>query len=220
MFLIACKNNTASTVDNNSSQQVKETASPSASPESKTRKKTILFFGNSLTAGLGVDPSEAFAGLIEHRIDSLKLPYAVINSGVSGETTSGGLGRIDWILDQYEIDIFILELGGNDALRGIDPKVPLMNLQAIIDKVKAKYPQADIVLAGMEAPPNLGQEYISAFRNMYPMLAKKNNALLIPFLLEGVGGIPELNQKDGIHPTPEGHRIVADLVWNILKKVI
>ncbi len=221
LFLLwSCQNNTSPSAGNApSGNEVKTTASPSTSSD-QTKKKTILFFGNSLTAGLGVDPSEAFVGVIRERIDSLGLPYTVVDSGVSGETTSGGLNRIDWILDQYRFDIFVLELGANDALRGIDPAIPLKNLQAIIDRVRAKYPDAEIVLAGMEAPPNMGQEYTSAFRQIYPSLAKANDTALIPFLLEGVGGVPELNQSDGIHPTREGHRMVADVVWKVLKDLL
>ena len=135
--------------------------------------KTILFFGNSLTAGYGVDPSEAFPALIQNKIDSLQLNYKVINGGVSGETSSGGNGRVDWILRQ-PVDIFVLELGGNDGLRGIPLTETKKNLQAIIDKVKAKYPGAKLVLAGMQIPPNMGQQYATEFKNLYPELAAKN----------------------------------------------
>ncbi|MEP6951139.1 MAG: arylesterase [Ginsengibacter sp.] len=183
---------------------------------STAKLKTILFFGNSLTAGYGVDPSEAFPALIQNKIDSLKLGYKVINGGVSGETSSGGSSRIDWILRQ-PVDIFILELGGNDGLRGIPLQETKKNLQAIIDKVKAKYPGAKLVLAGMQIPPNMGLQYATEFKNLYPDLAAKNKVLLIPFLLQGVGGDPKLNQQDGIHPTPEGHKIVAENVWEVLK---
>jgi len=185
-----------------------------------TKNKTILFFGNSLTAGAGIDLSDAFSSIIERKIDSLKMDYTVINSGISGETTAGGLSRIDWILEQQPIDIFILELGGNDGLRGIDPKSSYSNLQAIIDKVKAKYPQVIIVLAGMEAPPNMGDEFTSAFRGMFPRLAKANNLPLIPFFLDKVAGVAELNQADGIHPTEEGHRIVAENIWEVLEPLL
>ncbi len=215
---IACQNSTATSQVNTNKAEQSKAAVPTT--KATTKKKSILFFGNSLTAGLGVDPSEVFVAVIQQKLDSLNLPYRVINSGVSGETTSAGLNRIDWILDQYPVDIFVLELGANDALRGIDLSVPLKNLQSIIDKVKAKYPEANIVLAGMEAPPNMGQEYTSSFRNIYPALAKKNGTALIPFLLDGVGGIPELNQHDGIHPTPKGHQIVADVVWEVLKDLL
>lgn len=180
--------------------------------------KRILFFGNSLTAGYGLDPSEAFPSLIQNKIDSLRLPYKVINAGVSGETTSGGMGRIDWILRQ-SIDVFVLELGGNDGLRGIPLTVTKKNLQAIIDKVRQKYPSVKIVLAGMEIPPNMGQDYTTEFRKIYPALAKENRVSLIPFLLKGVGGDPTLNQEDGIHPNKEGEKIVAENVWEVLKDI-
>lgn len=181
--------------------------------------KTIVFFGNSLTAGYGVEQAEAFPALIQDRIDSLGLGYKVINAGVSGETSSGGLGRIDWILRQ-PVDVFVLELGGNDGLRGVPSTETKKNLQAIIDKVQAKYPQAKIVLAGMQIPPNMGRAYADSFRKIYPELAKENELMLIPFLLEGVGGEAKLNQEDGIHPTPEGHRIVAGNVWKSLKDLL
>jgi acyl-CoA thioesterase-1 len=183
---------------------------------SAAKVKTILFFGNSLTAGYGVDPSEAFPALIQNKIDSLKLNYKVINGGVSGETSSGGNSRADWILRQ-PVNIFVLELGGNDGLRGIPLTETKKNLQSIIDKVTAKYPGVKLVLAGMQIPPNMGQQYATEFRNLYPDLAAKNRVALIPFLLQGVGGDPKLNQQDGIHPTAEGHKIVAENVWNVLK---
>ncbi len=183
-----------------------------------SHKKTILFFGNSLTAGYGLLPSQSFPTLIQDKIDSLKLPYKVINAGVSGETTSGGVGRIDWILSQH-VDVFVLELGGNDGLRGIPLSVTKKNLQLLINKVKEKYPHAAIVLAGMQIPPNLGQSYTSQFKDLYPELAKANHVYLIPFLLKGVGGDPSLNQKDEIHPNAEGAKIVAENVWDILKGI-
>lgn len=182
--------------------------------------KNILIFGNSLTAGYGLeDPAQAFPGLIQKRIDSLGLPYKVINAGVSGETSAGGNSRIDWILRQ-PVDIFILELGANDGLRGIPLSETRKNLQSIVDKVKAKYPAAKLMLAGMQVPPNMGRDYSDEFRSIYPDLAKKNNMTLIPFLLEGVGGEAGLNQQDGIHPTEEGHAILAENVWKELKKLL
>lgn len=181
--------------------------------------KNIVFFGNSLTAGYGVEPTEAFPAIIQNKIDSLQLAYKVINAGLSGETTAGGNNRIDWILRQ-PIDVFILELGGNDGLRGIPITETTKNLQTIIDKVKAKYPSAKIVLAGMQVPPNMGARYANEFRAVYGQLAEKNNVLLIPFILENVGGIQELNQADGIHPTPQGHRILAENVWQVIKNIL
>jgi len=187
--------------------------------DKRNNQRTILFFGNSLTAGYGIDPDLAFPNLIQKRLDSLGYAYQVVNAGLSGETTSGGNTRIDWILKQ-EIDIFVLELGGNDGLRGISTEESIKNLQSIIDKVKKAYPTAQIILAGMEVPPNMGQDYALGFRKMYKELSEKNKVLLIPFLLENVGGIPALNLPDGIHPTPQGHKIVMETVWTYLQKVI
>ena len=204
---------------NNNKQKIsskQQEADKSIPVISAAKVKTILFFGNSLTAGYGVDPSEAFPALIQNKIDSLKLNYKVINGGVSGETSSGGNSRVNWILRQ-PVDVFVLELGGNDGLRGIPLTETRKNLQAIIDKVKAKYPEAKLVLAGMQIPPNMGQQYAMEFKNIYTGLAAKNGITLIPFLLQGVGGEAKLNQQDGIHPTAEGHKIVAENVWNVLK---
>lgn len=184
-----------------------------------TKEKTILFFGNSLTAGYGVEPSQAFPALIQNKIDSMNFPYQVVNAGVSGETSAGGNSRIDWILRQ-PVDVFVLELGANDGLRGVPVDETKRNLQSIIDKVKAKYPDAQLVLAGMQVPPNMGQKYAIDFQEIFPDLAKKNNMALIPFLLDKVGGEAKLNLEDGIHPTPEGHRILAENVWSVLSKVI
>jgi acyl-CoA thioesterase-1 len=180
-------------------------------------ERMIVFFGNSLTAGYGLDPSQAFPALIQAKIDSASLGYKVVNAGVSGETTAGGNSRIDWILNQ-PLSIFILELGGNDGLRGIPISETRKNLQSIINKVKTKYPSAKIILAGMQIPPNLGVKYTREFRELYSDLASKNQVGLIPFILKGVGGEASLNQRDGIHPTEEGHRIVAENVWEVLKK--
>ncbi|TDQ14987.1 acyl-CoA thioesterase-1 [Algoriphagus boseongensis] len=178
----------------------------------ETKQKTILFFGNSLTAGYGIDQDDSFAGLTQARIDSLGMDYKVINGGLSGETTAGGLSRLDWFLED-EPSIFVLELGGNDGLRGIQLSETKSNLLAIIDKVRAKYPNTKIILAGMQIPPNMGQEYTEEFKAIYPDVAKEKNVTLIPFLLEGVAGMPELNLPDGIHPTEAGHKIVLETIW-------
>ncbi|MEO1013450.1 MAG: arylesterase [Bacteroidota bacterium] len=205
--------------------QQKSNGDPSASSTSAKEEisengnGTILFFGDSLTAGLGLDSQEAFPAVIQETLDSLNLDFTVVNSGLSGETTASGINRLNWVLNQ-KADIFVLELGANDGLRGIPLTETRTNLQAIIDSVKEKYPDTDIILAGMQIPPNMGQDYTSEFRAIFPELAKKNNLPLIPFLLEGVAGNPELNQKDGIHPTAEGQRIVAANVWDILKDVV
>ena len=181
--------------------------------------KVVLFFGDSLTAGYGIELEEAFPALIQVHMDSLGLDYTVINSGLSGETTAGGLNRINWVLNQ-KVDVFVLELGANDGLRGIPLNQTRANLQAIIDEVKNKNPDTRIILAGMQIPPNMGPEYTGEFRKIFPELAQKNEIPLIPFLLDGVAGNPELNLEDGIHPTPEGHKIVTENVWNILKEEV
>jgi acyl-CoA thioesterase I len=185
----------------------------------KSLTKTILFFGDSLTAGYGLDPSEAFPARIGEKIASSGWNFEVINAGLSGETTAGGLRRIDWLLKR-RVDVLVLALGANDGLRGVPVEVTRQNLQAIIDRAKSRYPDVKIVIAGMQIPPNLGLEYGSSFRSLFPDLARKNGASLIPFLLEGVGGRPELNLPDGIHPTPEGHKIIAENVWKILQPLL
>ena len=188
--------------------------------EVTSSKKTILCFGDSITAGYGLDDSnDAFPGVLQTKIDSLGLDYVVVNSGLSGETTSGGRSRINWVLNQ-DIDVFILELGGNDGLRGVPLSETRVNLQAIIDAVRTKNPETTIILAGMELPPNMGQDYTSEFRTVFSDLAKNNNLLFIPFILKDVGGITELNQRDGIHPTVEGHKIVANTIWGVLETLL
>lgn len=184
-----------------------------------TNKKNIVFFGNSLTAAYQLSPEQGFVALIQQKIDSLGLAYTCVNAGLSGETTADGVNRIEWVLQQ-EVDVFVLELGANDALRGLPVTESRKNLQAILDKVKTKYPASKFVLAGMLAPPNLGDSYTRAFQEIYPALAKSNNAALIPFLLEGVGGVPSLNLPDGIHPNVEGQKIVAETVWEVLKTIL
>jgi acyl-CoA thioesterase-1 len=182
-------------------------------------KKVMLFFGNSLTAGYGVDPDDAIPYLIRKKLDSLSLPYRVINAGLSGETTASGVNRIDWVLRE-PVDIMILELGGNDGLRGIDPKETRKNLQEIIDIALTKYPDMKIIIAGMESPPNMGQQYTEEFRSVFRDLASENQLPLIPFLLAGVGGEPELNLDDGIHPNEQGHQIVMRNVWEVLEPLL
>ncbi|MGB8342105.1 MAG: arylesterase [Chthoniobacterales bacterium] len=180
---------------------------------------TILFLGDSLTAGQGVEEGQAFPALIEEKIQAQHLPYEVVNAGLSGDTSAGGLRRIDWLL-QRPIDVLVLELGANDGLRGLPVAAMKANLQAIIDKVKAKNPQVKIIIAGMEMPPNLGGDYANDFRAVFADLARTNNATLIPFLLEGVGGHTDLNQRDQIHPTADGHKIVAENVWRVLAPIL
>lgn len=182
-------------------------------------KKTILIFGDSITAGYGVEPDQAFPAHIQQKIDSLGLSYEVLNGGLSGETSAGGLRRISWVL-QRDVDIMILELGGNDGLRGIDLSSTKDNLQQIVDKALAKYPDMEIIIAGMQVPPNLGIEYTKEFREIFPTLAKENDLQLIPFILEKVGGIAELNLPDQIHPNAEGHKLVAETVWETLYPIL
>jgi acyl-CoA thioesterase-1 len=186
----------------------------------QTDKPTsLLFFGDSLTAGYGLSPEEAFPALIEKELNKKERVARVTNAGLSGETSAGGLARIDWVLRE-PIDIFILELGANDGLRGLPLDQTRKNLQGILDKVKIENPNAKIVIAGMMVPPNMGQQYSKEFSKIYPDLAKKNNAILIPFLLEDVGGNEKLNQADGIHPNVEGHRIIARNLTAIFLKLI
>jgi len=214
LFFFSCNNNEkSSAVDSN------KTKRPTNDSAVEVKKKIIVFFGNSLTAGYVLSPSQAFPAVIQKKIDSLGLPYQVINAGVSGETSSGGKTRIDWILKQ-PVDIFVLELGANDGLRGIPLSATRKNLQDIVDKVIAKNPNTKLLFAGMQIPPNMGQTYTTEFRNIYTELAEKNKMILVPFLLEGVGGEPKLNQEDGIHPTAEGHRIVAENLWRSLQKML
>ena len=183
--------------------------------------RTIIFFGDSLTAGYGLaDPtSEAFPALIQKKIDGAGLDWRTVNAGLSGETTSGGLRRVDWILRQ-SVDIFVLALGGNDGLRGIDPAVSRRNLEQILERVRARNPGVKLVLAGMQMPREMGPEFTRAFQQMYPEVAKKSDAVLIPFLLEGVGGRSELNQADRIHPTADGHAVIAEIVWKVLRPLL
>lgn len=197
-----------------------EAADTNATAVSKLKTQRILFFGTSLTAGYGLDDvNEAYPALIQNKIDALHLPYQVVNAGLSGETSAGGKGRIDWLLKQ-PIDIFVLELGANDGLRGLSVSQTADNLQAIIDRVKAKYPKVRLVMTGMQMPPSMGEKYTADFKKLFADLASKNEMVFIPFLLEGVGGIPKLNQKDGIHPTAEGQKILAANVWAKLKPLL
>ncbi len=213
-FLISCRDTPKTTPEvsdgNTNAEKV---------VEDETSEKVILFFGDSLTAGYGLELEQAFPALIQERLDSLGLKYTVINSGLSGETTAGGRNRLNWVLNQ-KVDVFVLELGANDGLRGIPLTETRKNLQAMINVVEEKNKDAKIILAGMQIPPNMGPEYTSEFRKIFPELAEENQIALIPFLLEGVAGIPELNLEDGIHPTSEGHQIVRDNVWAVLNTII
>jgi acyl-CoA thioesterase-1 len=182
-------------------------------------RPVVLFLGTSLTAGYGLPIEEAYPNLIARRIDSLGLPFRVVNAGVSGETSAGGLRRIDWLVRE-PVAVLVLELGANDGLRGLDPAAMARNLQAIVDRTRGAHPEVSIVVAGMEAPPNLGERFTERFRTVFSDLAKRNDAALIPFLLDGVAGDPTLNQADGIHPTADGHRVIATTVWSILEPIL
>lgn len=180
----------------------------------------VVFLGTSLTAGLGLaDPTTRFTDRIQALADSAGLPFRIVNAGLSGDTSAGGLRRIRWYL-QAPLQVLVLELGANDGLRGLSPDSMKANLQAVIDSTRSHYPEARLVLSGMQAPPNLGQAYTSAFSSVFSELARTNGATLIPFLLEGIAGVPELNQADGIHPTPEGHRMIAQTIWEYLRPIL
>lgn len=182
-------------------------------------RAAVLFLGTSLTAGYGVGPDSAFPGLIAARIDSAGLPFRVINAGISGETSAGGLARLDWSL-QDSIAVLVLELGANDGLRGLPVEQMRANLDTILGRTRTRYPDVEIVIAGMEAPPNLGREYTGAFRSTFRDLAREYDAALVPFLLEGVAAEPSLNQSDRIHPNPAGHRVLAEHVWKTLAPIL
>lgn len=191
-------------------------------PAAGAPPRTILFFGDSLSAGYGLADAadEAFPNLIQRKLIDAKLNYRVVNAGLSGDTSAGGLRRIDWLL-QHPVDILVLELGGNDGLRGLPTQETARNLQAIIDKTRAKNPAVKVIIAGMRMPPNFGADYVARFEAIFPELAQNNpGSVLLPFILEGVGGDPRLNQRDQIHPTAEGHKIVAELVWRALEPLV
>ena len=197
-------------------------ASGSATPASVERpapavKPRVVFLGDSLTAGLGLDQADAYPSLIQQKIDAAGLPYDVVNAGVSGDTSAGGLSRLDWALEG-DVKVMVVALGGNDGLRGLPAAELKKNLATIIERARAR--QIVVILAGMEAPPNFGRDYITAFHNLYPELAGQYKLPLIPFLLQNVAGIERLNQRDGIHPTAEGARIVADTVWSVLRPTL
>lgn len=183
--------------------------------------RSIVFFGDSLTAGYGLanPAAEAYPALIQKKLEAEGLAWRAVNAGLSGETTSGGLRRIDWTLRQ-PVDIFVLALGANDGLRGIDPALSRSNLQDILLHVRSKNPAAKIVVAGMQMPPSLGEDYTREFSAMFPAVARRNDATLLPFLLEGVGARPEYNQGDQIHPNAAGHAIIAEQVWKVIRPLL
>ena len=182
-------------------------------------RKVLVCLGDSITAGYGLDPSEAYPALLQLEVDDAGLPWRVVAAGVSGDTTSGGLRRLDWAF-KSGVDALLIALGGNDGLRGIDPRTVRKNLVAIAEAAHAQNPDATIVIAGMKAPPNMGAKYCDEFESVFAEAAEETGAVLIPFLLEGVGGDRALNQRDGIHPTAEGQRILADHLWTALRPII
>ena len=190
-----------------------------ATAQADEGQRIVLCFGDSLTAGYGLSRRQAFPALLQKKIDAKGWRFKMINAGLSGDTSAGGLRRINWLLNQ-KVDILLLELGANDGFRGIDPKIIYNNLQGIINQTKQKNPHVKIVVAGMLVPPNLGLNYSTQFSAVFPRLAQANDATLIPFLLDGVGGRSELNLPDGIHPTAEGHKVVAETVWKVLEPVL
>jgi acyl-CoA thioesterase-1 len=200
-------------------QRPAERASETEASPPDTSQPVVLFLGTSLTAGMGVSPEQAYPALIQTKIDSAGFGFRVVNAGNSGETSAGGLRRTDWLLRQ-PLAVLVVELGANDMLRGQDVAAMRANLQEIIDRTRAAHPEARIVIAGMQAAPNLGEPYAGEFARTFVELAEQNDAVLIPFLLDGVAGIPELNQPDGTHPTAEGQVIVAENVWVVLEPLL
>jgi acyl-CoA thioesterase-1 len=187
-----------------------------ASAEAATgSRKTLVILGDSLAAGYGVDPSEAYPAVLQRLLDGAGLPYQVVNAGISGDTSAGALRRVDWML-RRPVDALLVQIGGNDGLRGQSPSALKTNLLKIIERTRAKYPEARVFLAGMKMPPNMGA-YAEQFERTFIEVAREQRATLVPFLLEGVGGVPDMNLPDGIHPTPEGHRLVARNVWAVLQ---
>ena len=182
-------------------------------------KPTILFLGTSLTAGYGIDPQRAYPALIQQKIDSTGLNYRVVNAGLSGETSAGALRRADWLFQQ-PIAVLVLETGANDGLRGLPADSLRANIQGILDRAKRLRPPPRLLLLGMRIPTNYGRTYSQQFESVFPELARSNGAALVPFLLEGVGGVRSLNQPDGVHPTAEGQRKMAETVWRVLEPVL
>jgi len=191
---------------------------PATNPAAPARAR-IVVLGDSITAGFGLDPGDAYPAILQQKIDAAGLPFTVANAGVSGDTTAGGLRRIDWALGPGA-DVLIIALGGNDGLRGISTQQTAENLSGIIKRARAKAPGVAVIVAGMQMPGNMGPEYVEQFRSLFPRVASESDAAFVPFLLEGVGGAPELNQADQIHPTAAGQKRVAENVWKVLEKVI
>jgi len=220
LTLVGCGDSNSSTQSASSSAATPSASAPAAAPEQASHadnRPRVVFLGDSITAGLGLAPEQAYPMLIQQKVDAESLGYHVVNAGVSGDTSAGGLSRLDWALDG-DVDVMVVALGGNDGLRGLPPEELQKNLGAIIERAQAR--KIAVVLAGMEAPPNFGQTYTVSFRRVYADLAKQYGVPLLPFLLQGVAGIEGRNQRDGIHPTAEGARTVADNVWTVLRPTL
>ena len=198
------------------SREPRESTTPQISA---AERPSVLFLGTSLTAGLGLEPEQAYPALIQQKIDSAGFAFRVVNAGVSGETSAGARRRVDWLLREPTA-VLVLETGANDGLRGLPPDSLRANIQAVFDRTKALSPPPKLVLVGMRVPPNYGRVYTERFQAVYSEVADRNGAALVPFLLEGVGGVPRLNQPDGIHPTAEGQRVIAETVWRVLEPVL
>ncbi|MFM8360363.1 MAG: arylesterase, partial [Verrucomicrobiota bacterium] len=190
-----------------------------AAPSAPDPSRTLLVLGDSLGAGYGVEPGEGWPARLQHRIDTARLPFRVVNASVSGDTTAGGLRRLEWPLKR-RVDVLLVELGGNDGLRGLSPAATRSNLTSILQRTRAAWPEAALVVAGMQMPPNMGPEYEAAFQRVFPEVAQQQKATLVPHLLEGVGGVPEMNQPDLIHPTAAGHDLVASNVWTAVEPLL
>jgi acyl-CoA thioesterase-1 len=217
--VLACSQDGSARTDSGASAQASEATNDARRTPTNDARRTLLFVGTSLTAGYGLDPDSAYPQLIQRMIDSAGLAYQVINAGVSGETSSSLLRRMDWLLRQ-SFDMVVIETGANDGLRGIPIETMQSNIQLIVERVRAARPSARVVLVQMEAPPNLGRSYTQRFRAVFPELAARNEVALLPFILDGVAGRRELNQGDGIHPNMAGERIVARNVWKGLRPLM
>lgn len=215
VFMLSCSGESTSVSER---EEVKTPEQTEA--QQQTEDVVVLFFGNSLTAAYGLDPEEGFTGLVQSKVDSLGWPVEMVNAGVTGETTATGRNRVDWVLERQRVDIFVLELGANDGLRGIPVAETERNLKAIIDKVREHHASAEIILAGMMVPPNMGEEYSADFQSVFPKVAEEKIVDLIPFLLKDVAGESDLNLEDGIHPNKKGHRIVANTIWQYLQPTL
>ena len=200
-------------------EQPREEAPAKSSPAESDSRQSVLFLGTSLTAGLGLEPDQAYPALLQQKIDSAGLNYRVVNAGVSGETSAGALRRVDWLFRE-PVSVLVVETGANDGLRGLSPDSLEANIQGIFNRAKQLQPRPRLVLLGMRMPPNYGRVYGERFQQVYREVARRNDAALVPFLLEGVGGIPRLNQSDGVHPTAEGQRRIAETVWRVLEPLL